>query len=102
MDLEAHLINNKEHHLIIFFVYLECYKQNTSNNMINNVEVIKHQPMGLSKEQIIAEFENLASWERQEVLDELDYRTRGERRHLRNVDTDSLCRELERRGYSIC
>ena len=69
--------------------------------MINQVEVIKHEPMGLSKEQVIAEFNNLASWEKQEVYDEMYYELSREKRPLRMESDKDLRDELERRGYTV-
>lgn len=69
--------------------------------MINQVEVIKHEPIGLSKEQVIAEFNNLASWEKQEVYDEMYYELCREKRHLRMESDKDLRDELERRGYTV-
>lgn len=36
-------------------------------------ELFNYKVKGLSKEEIIAEFNNLLSWEKQEVIDELHY-----------------------------
>ena len=69
--------------------------------MVNQVEVIKHEPIGLSKEQVIAEFNNLASWEKQEVYDEMYYELNHEKRPLRMESDKDLRDELERRGYTV-
>ena len=69
--------------------------------MVNQVEVIKHEPIGLSKEQVIAEFNNLASWEKQEVYDEMYYELCRERIPLRTESDKDLRDELERRGYTV-
>ena len=69
--------------------------------MVNQVEVIKHEPIGLSKEQVIAEFNNLASWEKQEVYDEMYYELSREKRPLRFLEDKVLRDELERRGFTV-
>ena len=66
--------------------------------MINNVEIVKHQPIGSSKEQIIAEFDNLAAWEKTEVLDELCRRMRRNVKSLSEFSNRELKTELRDRG----
>ena len=41
--------------------------------MINTL--FNYQPKGLTKEEVIAEFNNLMPWEQQEVLEEINQRT---------------------------
>ena len=60
--------------------------------------LFNYKPKGLSKEEILAEIENLFSWEQLEVLDELDYRlSRGGRASLKYYTDQELKDELESR-----
>lgn len=66
--------------------------------MINNL--FNYQPKGLTKEEVLAEFNNLMSWEQHELLNEIYY-------NLRNgcivseFSTYDLREELNRRGYRV-
>ena len=60
--------------------------------------LFNYQPKGLSKEEILAEIENLFSWEQLEVLDELNHRlSRGGRASLKYYTNQELKDELESR-----
>ena len=61
--------------------------------------LFNYQPKGLSKEEILAEIENLFSWEQTELLDELNYRVnKGGRASLKYYSTRELKDELEARS----
>ena len=65
------------------------------------LSLFNYQPKGLNKEEIIAEFENLPSWEQIEVLDELGLRNHGSRISLRSYSIKDLRDELNRRGFDV-
>ena len=60
--------------------------------------LFNYKPKGLSKEQVIAEFESLLSYEKQEVIDELNYKMRGYYSRLSQFSTHELEKELNERG----
>ena len=64
------------------------------------ITAVNYKVQNLSKEEIIAEFENLASWEQIEVLDELNRKTKYSRA-LSRCSTNELYNELGRRGEGI-
>ena len=59
--------------------------------------LINYKPKGLTKEEIIAEFQNLMSWEQIEVLDELSFLLRKEKVSLKKYSNQELKDELESR-----
>ena len=63
--------------------------------------LFNYQPKGLSKEEVIAEFENLMSWEKEEVLNELSIHMKKHQICLHNYSIEELCNELDKRGVAV-
>lgn len=66
--------------------------------MINTL--FNYQPKGLTKEEVLAEFNNLMSWEQHELLNEIYYKLRNGC-IVSEFSTYELKEELNRRGYTV-
>lgn len=66
--------------------------------MINTL--FNYQPKGLTKEEVLAEFNNLMSWEKYELLNEFYYTLRRVN-IVHECSTHELKEELNRRGYTV-
>lgn len=69
-----------------------------TNKMIH--ALFNYKPKGLTKEEILAEFDNLLAYEQEEVYREIDNKI--ENFCLRHFSTQELREELNRRGYTVC